>query len=88
MNKPLNGVRRGWSNHYNLFATDKRRAVTKSLVVQKLIDGQWVTTARAHDVDSARRHAEAVGGCVRALDATTNELVFEYDEDLEPVDFS
>lgn len=44
------------------------RIPTGKLKVQKLVDGAWVTTAHADDIDACRRHAGAVGGSVRAVD--------------------
>jgi hypothetical protein len=77
MNKPLpGGKRRGWSNHYRLFATRTRAPNARRLFIRKMVNGVWVVTAKAHDLGPAVRHAEAVGGHVQILDGN-GQVVLE-----------
>jgi hypothetical protein len=85
MNKPLHADRRGWGNQYHLFATESFRAIPVKLTIQKLVDGKWVTTGRAHDLEAARRHAEAVGGHVRVLNKL-GDIELEVIESMAPLE--
>lgn len=44
------------------------------LKCEKLIDGAWVVTGWAPHEQAAERHAEAIGGTVRAICMTDNDL--------------
>ena len=52
--------------------------VPTRLHVQKLIDGVWVTTAHAQNIEAAERHASVVGGQCRAVTTRSGRTVAEW----------
>ena len=57
--------------------------MTGYLQVQKLVNGEWVTTAKAQDLEAAARHADAVGGQVRVLSKINGDVIAMFTEEDE-----